>query len=505
MAKPSRSQSARSARPADARILETALQWPQPPHYETIDDAEEPRAEPAVALLRDGRKLTGMLTRFDPAEGLFEMRPDDGELTEISPHDLLELRLTRSVNLRRRRSVISEGIDQETPPERQLFRLTLANDQVVEGDTLGFDTHTLGLFLYVDGNGEGVTRLFVPTDAIKRKQIGRRLGDLLVSDQTVTPRQITEAIEQQAARRRRKLGDYLTREQVISRTDLAAAIERQRQMPVMRLGEALVAMNLISENQLDDALSRQKEHRGKPLGEILVELGLVSREDLKRTLTQQLGIPFVDLTRYEVEAPVLKLVPAAVAAEYNVLPLCIDGRALVLAVENPLDPIPLDRIRFLSGMPIAPVMAAAGELRDAIRQHYGHERRADSEDRGPCCRARHRGIDPARRRRAGTRDRQRTRAPRQQDRARRARSKGVGHPHRVLSRPPAGARALSPGRQPARVPHVALNLPGGAAVARQDHGEPRHLGKAPCAGRQDPVPEFRPGEARAAPGDDPDD
>ena len=31
------------------------------------------------------------------------------------------------------------------------------------------------------------------------------------------------------------------------------------------------------------------------------------------TLTQQLGIPFVDLTRYEVEPSVLKLVPAAVA------------------------------------------------------------------------------------------------------------------------------------------------------------------------------------------------
>src|SRR4029079_19835188 len=38
---------------------------------------------------------------------------------------------------------------------------------------------------------------------------------------------------------------------------------------------------------------------------------------------------------------------------------------------TPLDPIPLDRIRFLSGMPIAPVMAAASELRDAIKQHYG--------------------------------------------------------------------------------------------------------------------------------------
>ena len=373
MAKPSRTQhAARHAPPGEARVIAPeTLHWPHPPYYEPIDGAEERSAEPAVALLRDGRTLTGTLTRFDPAEGLFEMRPQDGDLLEIAPHDLLELRLTRRVNLRRRASVVDAQAEQGDAPERQTFRLTLANDQVIEGETLGFDTHTLGLFLYVDANGEGVTRLFVPADAIKRKQIGRRLGDLLVSNEHVTPRQITDAIEHQAARRKRKLGDYLTRGHIISRSDLAAAIERQRQMPVMRLGEALVAMNLISDSQLEEALTRQKEHRGKPLGEILVELNLITREDLKRTLTQQLGIPFVDLTRYEVEPGVLKLVPAAVATEYNVLPLCIDGRALVLAVENPLDPIPLDRIRFLSGMPIAPVMSASNELREAVKLHYG--------------------------------------------------------------------------------------------------------------------------------------
>jgi type II secretory ATPase GspE/PulE/Tfp pilus assembly ATPase PilB-like protein len=372
MAKPSRSHSSRQVRSAEARTAQVqALQWPQPPYYETVDDAEQPHEEPAIAQLRDGRKIDGVLTRFDSTAGVFEMRPEGGDLMEVAPRDLLDLRLTRPVNLKRRRSIIEDGGDLEVPPERQIFRLTLANDQIVEGETLGFDTHTLGLFLYVDGNGEGVTRVFVPSEAIKRKQIGRRLGDMLVSEQAVTSRQITQAIEHQTARRSRKLGDYLTREQIISRTDLAAAIERQRQMPVMRLGEALVAMNLISEDQLEDALSKQKDHRGKPLGEILVDLGVITRDDLKRTLTQQLGIPFVDLTRYEVEPTVLKLVPPNVAAEYNVLPLCIDGRALVLAVENPLDPIPLDRIRFLSGMPIAPVMAAANELREAVKQHYG--------------------------------------------------------------------------------------------------------------------------------------
>ncbi len=376
----------RSARAAGSRSARTAadmkvLEWPHSPYYEPIDEAEAPREEPAIALLRDGRRLTGALTRFDSVDGVFEMLPQGGELIEIAPQDLLELRLTRTVKLRRRRSVVDDPSDESNaPPERQSFRITLANDGVIEGETLGFETHSLGLFLYVDGNGEGATRIFVPTDAIKRKQIGRRLGDLLVSEQRITSRQVTAAIEHQTTRRNRKLGDYLTREHIISRTDLAAAIGRQREMPVMRLGEALIAMNLITEEQLEDALARQKEHRGRPLGEILVELGSITREDLKRTLTQQLGIPFVDLTRYEADPAALKLVPGPVAAEYNVLPLCIDGRALVLAVENPLDPIPLDRIRFLSGMPIAPVMAASAELRDAVRQHYGEHATVKIED-----------------------------------------------------------------------------------------------------------------------------
>ena len=361
-----------AARASATAALARPIDWPLPPYYELLDEGEAPREEPAVALLRDGRRLIGSLVRFDSAEGVFDLLPHDGELVNVAPQDLLELRLTRPVMLRRRRSVLeTAALAAAAESERQTFRITLANDSVVEGETLGFDTHTLGLFLYVDEQDEGVTRIFVPSQAIKQKQIGRRLGDLLVSEQAVTPRQITAAIEHQNARRNRKLGDYLTREQIISRSDLAAAIERQRQMPVLRLGEALVAMNLISEAQLGDALERQKQHRGRPLGEILIGLGFITRDDVKRTLTQQLGIPFVDLSRYEIDAAVLKLVPGSVAAEYNVLPLCIDGRKLVLAVENPLDPVPLDRIRFLSGMPIAPVMAVGDEIRGAVKQHYG--------------------------------------------------------------------------------------------------------------------------------------
>jgi len=84
------------------------LEWPHSPYYELIEDTETPRAEPATALLRDGRRLIGSLTRFDSVDGVFEMLPQGGELIEIAPQDLLELRLTRSVMLRRRRSVLDD-------------------------------------------------------------------------------------------------------------------------------------------------------------------------------------------------------------------------------------------------------------------------------------------------------------------------------------------------------------------------------------------------------------
>ena len=369
------SAKSRGERQAASAADAHSIDWPLPPFYERVDDGPAPREEPALAAMRDGRRLAGSLVHFDRADGVFLLRPEGGTLTEVAPRDLLELRLTRPILLERRPTPIDAAA--QTPDEsaeRQTFRVTLANDEVVEGETLGFDAHNLGLFLYVVENGSGATRVFLPTEAIKRRQIGRRLGDVLVAEQYVTPRQITAAIEHQKARRDRKLGDYLTRSQIISKSDLAAAIERQRQMPVLRLGEALVAMNLISEDQLGDALAKQKEQRGKPLGEVMVGLGFVTREDVKRTLTQQLGIPYVDLSQYEADPEALKLVPGSVAAELNVLPLAIDGRKLLLAVENPVDPHPLDRIRFQTGLAVAPVMAASDELRAAVKKHYGETR-----------------------------------------------------------------------------------------------------------------------------------
>jgi type II secretory ATPase GspE/PulE/Tfp pilus assembly ATPase PilB-like protein len=48
----------------------------------------------------------------------------------------------------------------------------------------------------------------------------------------------------------------------------------------------------------------------------------------------------------------------------------MDGRILVLAVENPLDPKPLERTRFLTSLKTVAVMAAGDDIRRAIARHF---------------------------------------------------------------------------------------------------------------------------------------
>ena len=242
---------------------------------------------------------------------------------------------------------------------------------------------------------------------------------------------MTSALDQQTAARSQKIGEYLTGANVIEQQELLEALRKQRGRPMLRLGEALIEQGTITEEQLQAALARQKTERDKPLGELLVELGFLTRADLMRALTQKLGIPYVDLRKFPVDPQVLGLVPRAVAMEFNIVPLCMDGRILVLAVENPLDPRPLERTRFLTSHEDRCGDGFGGRHpprhRTPLRRPGG--RRAGRELRR---RARVAGQPSGCRERGGplAGSRQRAGAPGEQDDRGRPRLRGLRHTHR---------------------------------------------------------------------------
>ncbi len=142
--------------------------------------------------------------------------------------------------------------------------------------------------------------------------------------------------------------------------------------PARHLGEALVERNLITPAQLAHALelqSRSTPHRA--LGAWLGELGLVPPETINAVMAEWLGLHSVDVGALIPDADALHAVPMELAERGSVLPLMVRDGALVVAVQDPWDAKPLlDELRFLTGLRILPVAAAAGSLAPAIARAY---------------------------------------------------------------------------------------------------------------------------------------
>lgn len=147
------------------------------------------------------------------------------------------------------------------------------------------------------------------------------------------------------------------------------------QQPTKRLGELLVESGLITPAQLQSAITHQKIARGR-LGSNLVALGYISEEVLMDFLSQQTGVPQMDVRNIEVPPQVLKLVPHRLADQFTVLPIATrEPKFLVLAMSDPSDLNAIDSTRFASGLHIEPVVASHSALRKAISDLY---RRVDA-------------------------------------------------------------------------------------------------------------------------------
>ncbi|MCH8938776.1 MAG: type IV-A pilus assembly ATPase PilB [Gemmatimonadetes bacterium] len=137
----------------------------------------------------------------------------------------------------------------------------------------------------------------------------------------------------------------------------------------LRIGDLLVREDLISQDQLEQALIEQKSS-GARLGYVLVKMGFVLEIEITKMLARQFHVPAVDLSRFEVDEKIIKLVPAEVALKHSVLPLKRDGRSLTVAMAEPGNMQIVDDLKFITRCDIVPVIAGEFTLRTAIEKYY---------------------------------------------------------------------------------------------------------------------------------------
>jgi type IV pilus assembly protein PilB len=138
----------------------------------------------------------------------------------------------------------------------------------------------------------------------------------------------------------------------------------------VKLGEMLIKANLLTQKKLQEALEYQKANGGK-LGFNLVKLGIVKEEDITRVLSQQHGVPAVNLRTMELNEAIVKLIPSEVAQKYLILPVSRTGATITVAMVDPTNVFAMDDIKFMTGYNVEPVVASEVAIKEAIDKYYG--------------------------------------------------------------------------------------------------------------------------------------
>jgi len=136
-----------------------------------------------------------------------------------------------------------------------------------------------------------------------------------------------------------------------------------------KLGDILVREGLITQEQLRKALQEQKSS-GMRLGYTLVKLGFIEETEVTKMLARQYRMPAVDLSRFEVDPKILKLIPPDIATKHVVLPLKREGRTLTVAIADPNNVAAIEDIKFITRCDVFPVIAGEYTLRNAIDRYY---------------------------------------------------------------------------------------------------------------------------------------
>jgi len=140
----------------------------------------------------------------------------------------------------------------------------------------------------------------------------------------------------------------------------------------VKLGEMLLKAGLINQKQLDEALESQRDN-GEKLGFNLIRLGYVKEDEITQLLSEQYGVPSINLRHFEIDEAVINLIPSEVAQKYMVLPVNRTGATLTISMADPTNVFAMDDIKFMTGYNVEPVVASEIAIREAIEKYYGSQ------------------------------------------------------------------------------------------------------------------------------------
>ncbi|WP_428264716.1 hypothetical protein [Haliangium sp.] len=139
----------------------------------------------------------------------------------------------------------------------------------------------------------------------------------------------------------------------------------------MKLGEMLLRDGCLTESQLEQALARQAQE-GARLGTLLIEMGVIDADTLTVYLGLELAIPIATgATLERAKRSAVRLLTPAEARHYRCIPLIVQDRQLIAAVDDPHDMESLDELYRITGYRVIPRVAPEIRIFYYLERYYG--------------------------------------------------------------------------------------------------------------------------------------
>jgi type IV pilus assembly protein PilB len=136
-----------------------------------------------------------------------------------------------------------------------------------------------------------------------------------------------------------------------------------------RLGDILVRKGWITEAQVQSALAAQGSERGL-LGTILIRRGLIDTDQLGEALSEQYGVPFMEVIPESINPQVVRLLPEELARKCQAVPVGIAGRTLQLAMVAPDDMDVICETELITGYQVEPIVSLQSGIESALDRGF---------------------------------------------------------------------------------------------------------------------------------------
>jgi DNA-binding response OmpR family regulator len=136
------------------------------------------------------------------------------------------------------------------------------------------------------------------------------------------------------------------------------------------LGKILLKQKLITPQQLEEHLRAQSTDSTRPLASRLTSAGIISETDALRALSEQFGVPGIDLRQIAILLEHLDLVPKEICDAQQILPVLVRDDRIFLAMTNPNDSRAIDELEFVTGKKVYPYVAISSTLMETTRKAF---------------------------------------------------------------------------------------------------------------------------------------